>query len=372
MTTRSTQFLIVSAISFCLGLQFCQLTVLFQTSLVDTNATEYMTKAPDEITGNVERKNNSTGDDLQNSTSGQPDRINRKKYDVSNYGNSFNPLPWSLPKPSSIRYQTSEEFMADYISLKRKHNISLPWEQDKYKQDKVTLPRPIIGLNFPKSATTTMSKYFQCAGIISAHTSTLDGRIGICMMENHLADKPPMEGCSIKLHKKTEVEVEVEVMFDIGIQGSPCYYASVHDGGLENIAKHYPEGTVMLVTRNATKWFKSLERWNKGRLLTAWGNRSSCGFDGSLEGKGMEYWTDLYHSSESKSQYWIEFYEAHTQKIREFALAHLSLTYVEVELEHDKVAKQLKRYTGVKESCFKHCLPGINATCQGRRTAKAL
>ena len=105
--------------------------------------------------------------------------------------------------------------MADYISLKRKHNISLPWEHDKYKQDKVTLPRPIIGLNFPKSATTTMSKYFQCAGIISAHTSTLDGRIGICMMENHLADKPPMDGCSTRQNYTDPTEVKVEVVFDI-------------------------------------------------------------------------------------------------------------------------------------------------------------
>jgi len=366
--TRSTgtvhfRLIIVSAISFFLGLQFSHLTALFQTDfseggLVDSDATEYMTWAPDEIEY-VERESNQ-----ENHTPSKPGRRNRKpppRYHDSNYTKeSFEPLPWSLPKPSSTRYQTSEEFMADYIALKRKHNIPLPWEQDKYREDKVTLPRPIIGLNFPKSATLTMSKYFKCAGITSHHTATQDGRIGICMMENQLKDKPPMEGCDTELTKKGVIK-PIEVIFDIGLQGPPCYYASVHDGGLENIAKHYPEGTIMLVTRNATKWAKSITGWN-GKIMKLWADES-CHFDGSLEGEGMEYWASQFVSargdiSRKKVHYWIDFYEAHTQKIREFALKHLSLTYVEVELENDKLAEHLELYTGVKQSCVQVCHPG--------------
>jgi hypothetical protein len=358
---------IVSAISFFLGLQFSHLLSLFQTDfsgggLIDSDATEYMTWAPDEIEQAVRQRN--TGF-KQMRTRGKPKHPNeyRKKkakplprYDSSNYTkDNFEPLPWSLPNPSPVRYQTSEEFMADYIALKRKKNIPLPWEQDKYKEDKVTLPRPIIGLNFPKSATMTMSEYFSCAGITSIHTTTNDGRIGICMMENHLAGNPPMEGCNTHRRKKREKGKPIEVIFDIGLQGPPCYYASLHDGGLENIAKHYPEGTIMLVTRNATKWFNSFESW--GSILSKWGRRS-CGFDGSLDGEGMKYWADLYHSKNSKRQYWIDFYEAHTQKVRDFALKHLSLTYVEVELENDKMAEQLELYTGVKQSCVQVCHPG--------------
>ena len=164
-----------------------------------------------------------------------------------------------------------------------------------------------------------------------------------------------MEGCNTHRNRKKEETKPIEVIFDIGLQGPPCYYASVHDGGLENIAKHYPEGTIMLVTRNATKWFNSFDGW--GGILKAWGQRS-CGFDGSLEGEGMEYWNDLYMSNRSKRQYWLDFYEAHTQKIREFALKHLSLTYVEVELENDKMAEQLELYTGIKQSCVQVCHPG--------------
>ena len=36
----------------------------------------------------------------------------------------------------------------------------------------------------------------------------------------------------------------------------------------------------------------------------------------------------------------------------------LSLTYVEVELENDKLAEHLELYTGVKQSCVQVCHPG--------------
>ena len=361
--TVNFRFIIVSGISFFLGLQFNHLTALFRTDfnegvLIDHDATEYMTWAPDEVE-QVERESNP---DNQSKKRGRRNKKPLPRYHDSNYTkDSFDPLPWSLPKPSSTRYQSSEEFMADYIALKRKHNIPLPWEQDEYKEDKVTLPRPIIGLNFPKSATLTMSEYFRCAGITSQHTATQDGRIGICMMENHFADKPPLHGCNTHKNRKTNETKPIEVIFDIGLQGPPCYYSSVHDGGLENIAKHYPEGTIMLVTRNATKWAKSITGWN-GRIMKLWADES-CHFDGSLEGEGMRYWADRFNSAQGdiprrKVQYWIDFYHAHTQKIREFALEHLSLTYVEVELENDKMAQQLEHYTGVKQSCVQVCHPG--------------
>ena len=381
--TSNYRIVIVSAISFFLGLQFSHLRDLLQADftvggLNDDDATEYMTWAPDELEYLARRNERGVRQRRKPLRNNPFDHNTKKKmkkkvkplprYHDSNY-TDFKPLPWSLPKPSPIRYQTSEEFMTDYIALKKEKNIPLPWEQtEKYKDDKVTLPRPIIGLNFPKSGTLTMSEYFNCGGITSIHTYTNDGRIGICMMENHLADKPPMEGCNthqLKRKKKGEPKPEAkptEVIFDIGLQGPPCYYASLHDGGLENIVKHYPEGTIILVTRNSTKWAKSITGWN-GKIMALWAEES-CHFDGSsLEGEGMEYWNHLFTSypgkvSRKKVGYWTEFYEAHTQKIREFAMKHLSLTYVEVELENDKMAEQLEYYTGVTQKCVQVCHPG--------------
>ena len=62
MNSRSTQLLIASALSIFLGLQFCHLTVLLQTSLIDTDATEYTVMSPDEINANERESKSELGD----------------------------------------------------------------------------------------------------------------------------------------------------------------------------------------------------------------------------------------------------------------------------------------------------------------------
>ena len=281
-----------------------------------------------------------------------------RRFDGSNYTSDFQPLPWTLPKPTPLRSLTSEEFMVKYIAAKRKLNIALPWEDgDKYADKNVSLPLPIIALNFPKSATLTMKAFFDCGGLTSIHTSTQDGRIGICMMENHLINKPPLDGCNT--HRPRDYQPDtvfpIDFISDIGLQGPPCYYASLHDGGLENIALHYPNSTILLVTRNATAWARSMAKW--GSILIRWSR--TCGFDGRLQPD--TYWQDLYDSSSpenKKEEYWVNFYHAHTQKIREFALKHLALTYVEVELENENVGEILQQYTKISPDCLLDCHPG--------------
>jgi hypothetical protein len=69
----------------------------------------------------------------------------------------------------------------------------------------------------------------------------------------------------------------------------------------------------------------------------------------------------LYDSSSpenKKEEYWVNFYHAHTQKIREFALKHLALTYVEVELENENVGEILQHYTKISPDCLLDCHPG--------------
>jgi hypothetical protein len=63
------------------------------------------------------------------------------------------------------------------------------------------------------------------------------------------------------------------------------------------------------------------------------------------------------YRSQSHDEYWANFYHAHTQKIRDFAMKHLSMTYLEVEL-NDKMGELLERYTGVSASCVMDCHPG--------------
>ena len=335
-------------------------------------------------------------------------RTRRQKKKLQTTSLPMDPLSWTLPQATPIRNQTSEEFMLHYIATKRRHNISLPWDNDNDDDDddnqqiyynnrvnpKVSLPLPIINLNFPKSATLTMSAYFDCAGLTSVHTSTQSGRIAICMLQNQLHNNPPMHNCDrhrpnrhssssrssssagrhhIDVNSSSSVLpniIPIDFFSDIGVQGPPCYYASLHDGGLENIVRHYPNATILLATRDASSWYHSMSKW--GGIMMRW--KKYCGFDGHYlhttttttttnnNNTNIEYWRNMFdttvRSREKEEMYWINFYHAHTQKIREFALSHLSMTYVEVEIENPNIGSILQQYTKVSPDCVLYCHPG--------------
>eukprot|EP00571_Detonula_confervacea_P002428 CAMPEP_0172314574 /NCGR_PEP_ID=MMETSP1058-20130122/22862_1 /TAXON_ID=83371 /ORGANISM="Detonula confervacea, Strain CCMP 353" /LENGTH=447 /DNA_ID=CAMNT_0013028471 /DNA_START=208 /DNA_END=1551 /DNA_ORIENTATION=+ len=391
-SSRSTNLRMVALSAICLfiGLQFKNLRDLFGT-IGDVDI-ENGAWAPDDFgdqptrtkrgqnrdRAKARRQRREKNKDSTNEGKAKKKKKNVKKsrrFEMTNYTEgTFEPLPWTLPESSPMRHQTSEEFMAKYIATKRKHNIPLPWEEDKdkYADKAVSLPLPIISLNFPKSATLTIKHYFDCGGITSIHTSTQDGRIGVCMMENQFDGKPPLDRCNThsirdkdNMDKPLEI-VPIDFISDIGMQGPPCYYSSLHDGGLENIAEHYPTGTILLVTRNATSWYRSMSKW--GTIMHRW--KKFCGFDGHLhQGDNMDYWTNMFESQD-KEEYWVNFYHAHTQKIREFAMKHLSMTYVEVELENKKIGQILEKYTKVPPSCIMDCHPGPNWVRQNNVTSR--
>ena len=116
----------------------------------------------------------------------------------------------------------------------------------------------------------------------------------------------------------------------------------MHDGGLEHVAKFYPNATIFMLPRNASSWYQSVRKWGDGRILNAW--RINCGFSGAI--------------GDNTQADWENFYNAHTEKIRQFALRNLHITYVEVELGSKDWQQKVEYYTGIDKSCLKHCYPG--------------
>jgi len=276
------------------------------------------------------------------------------RFNRGNYTETSEPLLWSLPTRGHSNLPSADEFMKSYIAEKRRLGKDIPWEMPLGDEQAVKLPLPIIGLNFPKSATLTLKEFFSCGGLTAIHTSAQQGRIAICMRENLLAGNAPLNGCNHTQDEKTGEVKPNDFFSDIGTQ-APCYYSSLHDGGLEAIAEHYPHATIMLVTRNAKSWHRSMSGW--GSILAHW--RIKCGFDGNLNHTKSDYWHQRWiNSPRKKEDYWIDFYNAHTQKIRDFAMKNPSLTYVEVELEDENMAKKLEYYTGVPSTCVMDCHPG--------------
>ena len=162
------------------------------------------------------------------------------------------------------------------------------------------------------------------------------------MRDNFVSGENPFHGCDY--HSK--LNRTIEFYSDIGIQhgqsGRGCWYSSINDGGLEHIAKYYPNATIFMVLRNASSWYHSVKKWGSGRLFYGWKRR--CGFSGSLGNHTQADWEDFYH--------------AHTEKIRQFALKNLHMTYVEVELEMANAGIIMEYYTGIRARCLQHCYPG--------------
>ncbi|KAL9180190.1 hypothetical protein ACHAXT_008160 [Thalassiosira profunda] len=145
----------------------------------------------------------------------------------------------------------------------------------------------------------------------------------------------------------------MEAFSDIGTAyPGICFYSSMHDGGLKHIARHYPNATLILMTRDVGDWYRSIKNWNKGYLLGKWIRLCKFGTD-------------------RRDEYWKDFYRAHTEKIRQFAKTHLSMNYIEVELNNETTAPLLEKYTGISEDCFTNCrpVPGQPA-CPSRAPSK--
>ena len=158
--TSNYRIVIVSAISFFLGLQFSHLRDLLQTDftvggLNDDDATEYMTWVPDEMEYLARRNEGGVRQRRKPQRNNPFDHNTKKKtkkkvkplprYHDSNY-TDFKPLPWSLPRPSAIRYQTSEEFMTDYIALKREKNT----KEEKHPEKSLVRMRYFYMFRLPK------------------------------------------------------------------------------------------------------------------------------------------------------------------------------------------------------------------------------
>jgi hypothetical protein len=123
-----------------------------------------------------------------------------------------------------------------------------------------------------------------------------------------------------------------------------CYYPTMH-GGMEHFYQSHPTGTILNVIRNASQWYDSAMSWRKLPERLA----KQC---------------DGFPSPDSSSEAWIDFYNWHTQHVRDFAQQHPSLAYLEVSLEAPDTAKRLQSYTGIPDFCWGNCNPDpTNGKC---------
>jgi hypothetical protein len=156
-----------------------------------------------------------------------------------------------------------------------------------------------------------------------------------CLLENsrNYPNRPLFEGCG----SNYVVYGDSGATWKINDRGDrDCFYPSLH--GLDNIAEHYPNSTVLLVHRNVDAWIKSTHSWMPSIL-----NRMSKACTGNGTGVPPAFSHDA----------WETFYNQHTESIRTFCKLH-HLTYIEVSLEDPDIGVLLESKIGISRKCWGH------------------
>ena len=219
------------------------------------------------------------------------------------------------------------------------------------------VPYPIFLASFSKSGTTSTFSAFSCylGREYVDHRHTTDKRkggypelIGRCIEQNIEAQAPPFDGCGVNRNNETQTVVWTDTAYIGGPKG--CYSPNIM--ALDAIWEAYPHATLMLVRRNATEWFRSASS-KRAHFIQKWSNEA-C--------------TDMPNSQTNETE-WVQFYEDHTQTIRNFAAKRQGqMTYIELELESPDTGRLLQEQVGVPESCWKHCPSsfalGTNTGCK--------
>jgi len=208
---------------------------------------------------------------------------------------------------------------------------------------------PIFVASLPKSGTTSIWQYFQCGGHPASHqwikrndtSSELTGR---CMYDNIVRrNRPPFEGCG---HQRIHTDAGYARFVQDGDGDYPlCYFPSI--SALEDIYRHYPNSTIVMVVRNSSSWYDSMNAWAEGTLLTRW---KAC---------NLPHFPNVTSDDDSppSREAATGFYEWHTDHVRKFARNHPSIRYVEVQLESNGTGSILEDSIGIPARCWGKCTP---------------
>jgi hypothetical protein len=233
-------------------------------------------------------------------------------------------------------------------------NITVLSDFDRQRMERLppTIPlkvkAPIIVVSLPKSGTTSIWKAMLCSGHMAAHTysrvdESTSHRIGICIETNIRHFRQPLEGCGpYSVWSDNGYVSEIQTIQD----STTCFYPSIH--ALDELYAAYPEMTLLLLRRNLTDWVQSVRNFH--HLGTRWANCPRGGMPRSNSPLSL-----------------ARFYKHHTNRLQKFAEAHPSVTFIHIPLEGMDTGRQLEEQVGIPQSCWKNCLPDIQAKYSCRK-----
>jgi hypothetical protein len=239
--------------------------------------------------------------------------------------------------------------------------------QKQRRINDVTFPMLVTAM--PKAGTNTVHDYFLCGlgNWVGAHQWAMTTHealepfqmepIGECMLRN--ADNntyPFFKGCGYAfIWSDTGLLRPGRLKrpgSEIQDRDPVCFYPFLHRQGLERFYASYPYGTILNVIRNTTSWVSSAIRWKE--MPKRWVKAKCDGFPSKINTTVEE---------------WGQFYESITHRLRAFAKAHPSLTYIEVPLS-SQTGAILKDIFRFPDHCFGHSNVNTKIPVEGEKINK--
>mmetsp|Transcript_9328 Transcript_9328/g.23986 ORF Transcript_9328/g.23986 Transcript_9328/m.23986 type:complete len:346 (+) Transcript_9328:595-1632(+) len=133
--------------------------------------------------------------------------------------------------------------------------------------------RPAIVVGFPKTGTSSITRFFQCAGLVTTHwgCKTPQASCAQCLYDNRAAGRPLFAGCNPGGKTPVDAWCQLDSSWPPGIgPGKRHQWPGQHVEGLcywpqlfvlPELAEAFPNATWILNTRPVDKWLSSMDRW---------------------------------------------------------------------------------------------------------------
>lgn len=214
-----------------------------------------------------------------------------------------------------------------------RHALPPPIQAPPPLRDTIKITFPVLVASLYRSGTTSLHRYFRCGNVPSAHFSHGRQRLAPILQRNIQQNRSDIfHNCG-----------NYSVYSDLAYLNAPhgCFDPSVY--GLEAFYKSHPNGTLVLSTRSPTQWLDSVQRF-RFRNWDLYSTLQRC----------PDLWPKQpRHRANLTRHDLLDFYQWHQENVRQFAINHPSLTFIEVHLEDSNAGAILEDNIGISRRCWK-------------------
>jgi len=133
--------------------------------------------------------------------------------------------------------------------------------------EKSLVPLPVLNMGFPKTGSSTLYQFFDCAGYNATHWRSNDDFEGICMRDATNIGLPPIKTCAP--NKEALLQMDVTLPFGVQYQirkrnvsfrqRDECFFPQL--SLLEEIHEEVPDATFVINFRPIKDWLRSMIGW---------------------------------------------------------------------------------------------------------------